>query len=360
MAVTGRRVEPVRELSRDAIASVDRSGQLDDVLSLPEHLRDALWRVDSAHLEPHDSAGGLVVAGMGGSAIGAALALAALGDHASRPIFAARTYGLPPWTTPDTTVLCSSYSGETEEALACFDAAGALGARRIVATTGGRLAELARGEGVPVIPLPGGFAPRAAVGYLTVAVLEVAALCGAGPRMATEIDVAASHSDQLAREWGPDGPDDGVAKMLARGLYDSVPVVIGAGLTAPLAYRWKTQFNENAKVPSFSAELPEMDHNELVGWTSSSALGRFSAVFLDDCDVHPRIKQRIAMTEKLIAPAATATFRVETSGQTTVERVVSLVLLGDLVSIYLATLSGVDPGPIQPIEDLRQALAESA
>jgi len=359
MATTRRRVEPARALSRPAIAQVDRSGQLDDVLSLPEHLRDALWRVDSAHLEPQDSPGGLVVAGMGGSAIGAALALAALGDHASRPIFPARTYGLPPWTTPDTTVLCSSYSGETEETLGCFEAAGALGARRIVATTGGRLAEQARAEDVPVIPLPGGFAPRAAVGYLTVAVLEVAALCGVGPRMATEIDVAASHTDQLAQQWGPEGPEDGLAKALARGLHDTVPVVVGAGLTAPLAYRWKTQFNENAKIPSFASELPEMDHNELVGWTSSKALGQFSAVFLDDADEHPRIKQRIEMTEKLIAPAARATFRVETSGQTTVERVISLVLLGDLVSIYLATLGGVDPGPIQPIEDLRQALAES-
>jgi glucose/mannose-6-phosphate isomerase len=357
MATTRKQAEPSGELSRDAIAQVDRSGQLDDVLSLPEHLRDALWRVDSARLEPQDSPGGLVVAGMGGSAIGAALALAALGDHASRPIFAARAYGLPPWTTPDTTVLCSSYSGETEETLACFEAAGALGARRVVVSTGGRLAEMARAEEVPVIPLPGGFAPRAAVGYLTVAVLEVAALCGVGPRMATEIDVAASHSEQLAQEWGPDGPEDSLARTLARGLYGSAPVIAGAGLTAPLAYRWKTQFNENAKIPAFSAELPELDHNEIVGWSSSSALGRFSAVFLDDCDVHPRIKQRMDLTEKLIAPGATATFRVETSGQTTVERVVSLVLLGDLVSIYLAALNGVDPGPVQPIEDLRQALA---
>jgi glucose/mannose-6-phosphate isomerase len=357
MATTRKQAGPVGELSRDAIAQVDRSGQLDDVLSLPEHLRDALWRVDSARLEPQDSPGGLVVAGMGGSAIGAALGLAALGDHASRPIFAARAYGLPPWTTPDTTVLCSSYSGETEETLACFEAAGALGARRVVVSTGGRLAELARAEDVPVIPLPGGFAPRAAVGYLTVAVLEVAALCGVGPRMATEIDVAASHSEQLAQEWGPDGPEDNLAKTLARGLHGSAPVIAGAGLTAPLAYRWKTQFNENSKIPAFSAELPELDHNEIVGWASASELGRFSAVFLDDCDVHPRVKQRLELTQKLIGPGATATFRVETSGQTTVERVVSLVLLGDLVSIYLAALRGVDPGPVQPIDDLREALA---
>ena len=117
------------ELSREAIARVDSSGQLDDVLALPEHLRDALWRVESAIMQDWDTPAGLVVAGMGGSAIGGALARAALGDHASRPIFVTRAYGLPPWTTPDTMVLCASYSGDTEETLACYESAGALGAQ---------------------------------------------------------------------------------------------------------------------------------------------------------------------------------------------------------------------------------------
>ena len=161
--------------TREAIAAVDAARLLDDILGLPDQLRDALWRVESANLEPHDSPGGLVVAGMGGSAIGGALARAALGDRASRPIVLARGYALPAWTTPDTTVLCSSYSGNTEETLAVYEAAGALGARRIVATTGGKLAEQARADGVPVIPLPGGFQPRAAVAYSLVIALEVAA-----------------------------------------------------------------------------------------------------------------------------------------------------------------------------------------
>ena len=194
------------------------------MLALPEHLRDALWRVESAIMQDWDTSAGLVVAGMGGSAIGGALARAALGDHASRPIFVTRAYGLPPWTTPDTMVLCASYSGETEETLACYESAGALGARRMVVTTGGRLAEMAREDGVPVIPLPGGFQPRAAVAYMTVAALEVAALCGAGPRLTSEIDVAASHTEQLVAEWGPDAGEDSLAKTLARGLHGTIPV----------------------------------------------------------------------------------------------------------------------------------------
>ena len=159
------------DLSQESVAAVDAAGQLQDILGMPDQLRDALWRVESANLEVDESPAGLIVAGMGGSGIGGALARAVLGDRASRPIVITRGYALPPWTTPDTTVLCSSYSGNTEETLAVFDAAGALGARRIVSTTGGKLAEAARAEDVPVIPLPGGFQPRVAVAYSLVVAL---------------------------------------------------------------------------------------------------------------------------------------------------------------------------------------------
>jgi glucose/mannose-6-phosphate isomerase len=349
----------VQELTSATIAPLDPTGQLGDVLSLPEHLRDALWRVESAIMQDWDTAAGLVVTGMGGSAIGGALARAALADHASRPIFVTRAYGLPSWTTPDTMVLCASYSGNTEETLACYESAGALGAKRTVVTTGGRLAEMAREDGVPVIPLPGGFQPRAAVAYMIVAALEVAALCGAGPRLTSEIDVAASHTEQLVAEWGPDAPEDSFAKEIARGLHGTIPVIAGAGLTSPIAYRWKTQINENAKQPAFWHELPELDHNEIAGWEGAPSVGRFSAVFLDDSDIHPRVKARMDLTERLIAPSAARTFRPQTRGETSIERVISLVLLGDLVSIYLAALRGVDPAPVKAIDELKAALGES-
>ncbi len=345
------------KLDPDTIAAVDSSDMLADIVGLPEHLRDALWKAESANLQPWDSPGGLVVAGMGGSAIGGALARAMLGDHASRPILASRAYGLPAWTTPETTVLCASYSGETEETLACYEAAGALGAKRVAVTSGGKLAEIARADGVPVIPVAGGFQPRAAVAYMTVAALEAARLCGAGPRMGAEIDVAADHLDQLVDEWGAAGDEDSEAKTLARALYDSVPVIAGAGLTSPIAYRWKTQFNENAKIPAFEHEFPELCHNEVVGWTDAPALGRFAAIFLDDSDTHPRIKERMALTRELIAGGATGTHVVQSRGDTAVQRVLSLVLLGDLVSLYVAVLRGTDPTPVDVLVTLKERLA---
>ena len=116
---------------------------IDDVLGMPDQLRDALWRIETARLEPVDSAG-LMVCGMGGSAIGGELAASVLGDRLTRPLITIRGYELPSWTTPEWTVLCSSYSGDTEETLACFEAAEALGTHRYVLSTGGRLVEQAR------------------------------------------------------------------------------------------------------------------------------------------------------------------------------------------------------------------------
>jgi glucose/mannose-6-phosphate isomerase len=161
-------------------------------------------------------------------------------------------------------------------------------------------------------------------------------------------------------EWGPDGVDAGEAKTIARALNGTAPIIAGAGLTTAIAYRWKTQINENAKCPAWSQELPEMDHNDIEGWTSASELGRFSAVFLDDDDTHPRVKERMELTGRLIKPGAAGVYRVHSRGRTTVERVFSLVLLGDLVSLYLAVLRGVDPEPVELLEALKSELARDA
>jgi glucose/mannose-6-phosphate isomerase len=346
------------QLSASALAANDPRDMLADASSLADQLRDAVWKVESAGLSPWEATGGLVIAGMGGSGVGGALALAAIGDEASRPISVAQGYELPSWTTPDTTVLCTSYSGNTEETLACFEAAGAVGARRVVATTGGELGDLARRAGVPVIPIAGGLQPRAALGYVFTAAIEVAGLAGVAPRRTPEIDVAAAHLEELAREWGPSGPADSEPKQLARALHGSIPLVYGAGPTRPVAYRWKCQFNENAKLHSFDHHLPELDHNELMGWERAAESAPFSAIFLEDDDLHPRIARRIEVTRELIAAQAATTIVVPSRSGSRVERLLALCLLGDLASVYLAALRGVDPSPIDSIDALKGALSD--
>jgi glucose/mannose-6-phosphate isomerase len=347
-------------LSREQIEIVDVGRLVEDVLAMPQHLEDALWRVESAAVEPvlgvSDDLGPLLVCGMGGSAIGGDLAAAVLGERLLRPLQTVRGYELPMWASPGSVVLCASYSGNTEETLACYEAAGALGALRIAVTTGGRLGAAARDDGVPVIPLPAGLQPRAAVAYMLVAVLEVAAMSGVALRLKTEIDAAASSLVDLAAEWGPDAPADSLAKRVAQRVHKTCVCIYGAGPTAPIAMRWKTQINENSKVPAFWAELPEADHNEICGWDSASSLGSFLAVFLEDADQHPRVRQRAELTASLIEPEAAGTLRLESRGVNRVERVLSLVLLGDLVSIYLAVLRGIDPTPVPMIDRLKAEL----
>lgn len=344
-------------LDRSAVAAVDTTGQAQEIAGMGDQLRDALWRVDSAAIAPLDAPGGLVVAGMGGSAVGGRLATAALGPRLRRPVVLADGYALPPWTGPDSLLLCSSYSGGTEETLACYDQAVERGVPVVAATTGGALAERARRDGVPVIPLPAGFQPRAAVAYGLVATLETAALCGAAPFIRDEVEAAAALADRLAAEWGPEGPEDGAAKALARRLDGTVPVIAGAELAAPVAYRWKCQINENADVPAFSGSLPEVDHNEVVGWEAAKELGRFSAVFLEDPESHPRNRLRTQLTAELVASGAAVVERVSAQGATRLERVISLVLLGDLMSLYLAVLRGVDPAPVPALETLKAEMA---
>jgi glucose/mannose-6-phosphate isomerase len=344
-------------LDAAAVAAVDPSGQFGAALELPTHLRDALWRVDSAGIAPIEAPGGLVVAGMGGSAVGGRLAAAALGERLRRPLAIADGYALPAWTGPETLVLCSSYSGFTEETLAAYDDAAERGAPRVVVTTGGGLAERAQRDGVPVIPLPAGFAPRAAVGYALVAALEAAALCGAGPSLRDEVEAAAALAERLGAEWGPDGAEACEAKTLARRLHGTVPVIAGAELAAAAAYRWKCQINENGGLPAFAGALPEVDHNEVVGWPAAGDLGRFAAVFLEDPHAHPRNALRAELTAQQASAGAAVVERVAAIGDSPLERLISLVLLGDLVSLYLAVLRGKDPAAIAPIDSLKAELA---
>ena len=335
----------------ERLREVDAHHQLEAVLAIPDHLRDALWRVESARLAPGEARGTMVCA-MGGSAIGGELAAAALGERCTLPLLTVRGYELPAWTTPEWLVVCCSYSGNTEETLACMEAAGALGARRIAATTGGQLADAARAADVPVIGLPATIpVPRAAVAYMFAVAAEAATLAGAS-RIHTEIDAAAAHLE---------GSREGLlerAEGIAAELEGTVPVIYGADLTAPVARRWKTQINENPKLPAFWAELPEADHNEIEGWEGSEREA-FSALFIEDVDQHPRERRRIELTAEAVAGNAAGVVRVATEGETRTERLLWAVALGDLVSLFLAAQRGVDPTPIDAIESFKRRLGST-
>jgi glucose/mannose-6-phosphate isomerase len=179
---------------------------------------------------------------------------------------------------------------------------------------------------------------------------EAATATGVAVGIRTEVDAAAA-----ALEEERDGLVERAAELAAQ-LEGTTPVIYGADLTAPVAYRWKTQVNENAKQPAFTHELPEMDHNEIIGWEGAPDSGRFSAIFLTDSDQHPRQRQRAELTAELIEPGAERVITIETSGETRTHRLLAAVMLGDLVSLHLAARRGVDPSPVPVIEELKDRL----
>ena len=322
---------------------------IDDILGIPEQLRDAVWRVQTAGLQPFEAAPGVLICGVGGSAIGGDLAASVLGDRREKPVVTVRSYRLPPWAGAEWPVICSSYSGETVETLNCMREAVAAGNPRMAATTGGTLAEIAREKGDSVVGLPSVFQPRAAVGYMFVVAAEAAALAGAGPRLHDEIEAAAAFLDGSKSELGD------LAQEIALGLERTIPIVHGCDLTAPVARRWKTQINENAKHPAAFSEFPEAGHNELEAWTEAVS-GLLSAVFLEDPDQPERERRRVELTADLLSDRETKVVRVTTRGDTRTARMMWAVMLGDLVSVRLAESLGNDPEPVAMLDTIKSQL----
>ncbi|MBI2690662.1 MAG: bifunctional phosphoglucose/phosphomannose isomerase [Solirubrobacterales bacterium] len=342
-------------LDPSGIAAVDKSGLLDDIIAIPDHISDAMWRAESAMLEP-GSANSLVVCGMGGSAIGADLAAAVIGDSATKPIFSNRSYDLPSWVGEGDAVVLSTYSGSTEETLSCFEQARSSGAKLYVISSGGPISETAHAEGIPLIGLPGIFQPRAAVAYGVVAVIEIAIANGIAPvGIRKDLEAAAELMRGLTSEWGADS-EESRPKQLAREAFGRLPIVYGAGLTDPVAYRWKCQINENAKRPAWNAALSEANHNEICGWEGAGESGQNAAWLLADSDQNERIAERIRITSEIASSHGARAEIIQSSGESRAERLFSLVLLGDLMSFYLAVLHGVDPTPVPLIENLKDQL----
>lgn len=350
------------ELGVARVAELDSEGQFDVVARLPEQLEDGYTRAVASlvgkRLVAADKPDGIVVCGMGGSAIGGDVIGACL-TGLTVPYQVVRGYELPAWVSERTLVLAVSYSGNTEETLACVERALPRGCRPVCVASGGRLAGLAARRALPLVAVPAGLQPRASIGYLSTpigAALEAAGLApGFDEQVAEAIEVTAA----LGAELAPGVDDDGnEAKAIARRLLNCLPVIYGAGVTTPAARRWKGELNENAKTPAFFNELPELDHNELAGWaTNPGVAARAVLVLLDDPAGDERLRRRMALTAAIVRPCVAGVVRVASRGVLPLARVLSSAYVGDFASLYLALLYGVDPAPVTAIEDLKARLS---
>ena len=300
----------------------------------------------------------IVFCGMGGSAVAGDVLRSVFRDRLDTPVEVNRSPVLPNHAGPGTLVAICSYSGNTAETLASFRDALSRGCRVAVATSGGSARSLAEANDIPVIAVPGGYQPRAAFGHLAFAWLGALEAMGVLPGLAGEVQETVSLLDGLAAEFGPDVPTAGnLAKEIAETIGDRVPVVWGAeGVAAVAAMRWKTQLNENGKVPAFAASMSELDHNEVVGWTRPYG-ERFAVIALRTDDENAEIVPRFSLSEDIAAASGAVTIEVHSQGRSPLARLLTLVYVGDMASAYVGLRRGVDPTPVVVIDELKAALA---
>jgi glucose/mannose-6-phosphate isomerase len=350
----------VGELDRPELLAVDRLGLVAGVMRSAEDLDAARAAAEAVAIPfPPEAVRDVAICGMGGSAIAGDLVTGAYAERLRRPVTVVRDYGLPGWVGEDTLVLLSSYSGNTEETLTCAMDAIDRGALCVAVSSGGKLRDFYGAQGVPVVPAPTGLQPRAALLHLLAPLVVTLGRLGVIPDPAADLDAAREAAAAAVAAYGPQAPqEENPAKQLALALHGTVPLIYGAEATAAVAYRWKCQLNENAKVPAYWAALPELDHNEIVGFEGMGQLGRQVAiVMLREPRQHRQVARRFEFTRDLIESSVRSVHGVVAEGEGALARVLDLVLLGDFVSLYLACLLGVDPGPVDMIERLKDRLA---
>lgn len=344
-----------------AIAKLDRLGMRGYLQAWPGQLRQG-WR-DVAKFplpEGYGAVSRVVILGMGGSAIGGDLVRRLVDGESRVPVVVHRDYDLPAYVDANSLVIASSYSGNTEEVLTALSQATRLGARRIAISSGGKLAEVAAREGIPYFRFGYQAPPRAGLGYGFAALLGLLCRLGLVKDRSAEIAETGKVLDKVCWEMNENVPADrNLAKKLAGKLHGRLIVVYGAGLLSEVAFRWKTQFNENSKAWAFCEQLPELNHNAVLGYEFPKEITRNACVILLRSPLlHPRHLLRQQVTAELLGRAGVVYDIVEGEGQSPLSQMMTSTVIGDYVSYYLSLLNKTDPGPVPSIDYLKKRLEE--
>jgi glucose/mannose-6-phosphate isomerase len=354
----------------ERISTIDRSGMLKVQMSMPEACISAL-KLAEEFLEQEkvadylkEAPSSLVFTGMGGSAIGGELLQDWLLDSSFISIYVSRGYRLPASIDKKSLVFAISYSGDTEETLSSFQDALSKGCRTVALTSGGRLKELSPQHRVPCLTVPVGLAPRASLPYLffplALTLSRLAIAWGLKQNLKSlkeDLEAVPKVLKSMRDEIAPEVPQrDNPAKRLASDLLDTMPLIYAPSEYGGVARRMKNQFNENSKVPSYAAVFPEAFHNEVMGYEGSKELFRsLSVILLRDKDEDPRIRIKIEAMKGLIEGKVRTLREVWARGETRLAKIFSTLYLGDVTSVYLAVLYGVDPTPVESISKIKQA-----
>lgn len=348
-------------MTLEDLHQTDRSGMFDLIKSFPNQAREAVEITSSARIRIHaQGVRSIVLSGLGGSAIGGDLLRSYLSNELKIPFLVNRHYTLPAFVGRDTLVVLSSYSGNTEETIAAHRDALRRKAKLLCISSNGTTERLARQHRSTYIKVPGGLPPRAALGYSFFPLLIALGRMGFVPDKSRAIRETLSLLAAKSREYSSLEPDPNRALQLAARLQGRIGIIYSSTEHFDaVSTRWRGQMAENAKTLTFGHVLPEMNHNEIVGWkVLKEQMKEMEVFFLRDRGDHRRVRARMDITRGLLASHTPHTSEIWSEGTSLLTRIFSLVYLGDWVSYYLSILHREDPTPVTAIDTLKTQLGK--
>lgn len=344
----------------ERIKAVDKSGMLNFSIDAAKHYREAAKNADRIIVD-YPKPSNIVVAGLGGSAIGGDLLKDWAKTQLSVPIEISREYHLPAYANKKTLVFITSYSGDTEETLSSFLDAIKRKCMIYCISSGGAVLKYAQKHKVPYLQVPGGMPPRAALPYMLLPLLVYLEKAGLVKGVKEELKETFSLLEKISADNGPEKPaNENFAKGLAQNIGESTPAIYGFGFYRGVAQRFKQQFNENSKSAAKWEYFPELDHNEIVGWESRGEQCKwYSIILIRDVDEPVEIESRIEVTKQIMERRGLIMVDLEVQGKSPLAKMASTILVGDFTSVYLSVLRGEDPTPVKVITTLKNTLEQN-
>lgn len=344
----------------ERMKSIDKGNMLSFCVNIEHHYQEAAKNASRIKMD-YPKPKNIIIAGMGGSAISGDLLKDWARNKTKVPIEVNRDYHLPAYANKNTFVLINSYSGDTEESLSAFLDALKYKCMVFCISSGGALLENAKKLKVPYLRVPNGMAPRVALPYMFISLLFCLEKLGLVSGVSGEVDEALKILGQVSKDYLPSNLiEKNLAKSLAMNIEGFVPIVYGFGIYNGVSRRFKQQFNENGKMVAKWDCFPELDHNEIVGWEESKDIAnRYSVIFIRDKAEPVEIRSRIETTKHLMEPIGVDMYEVYSQGKSDLAKMLSIICIGDFVSVYLAILRGIDPTPVETINKLKNTLQKN-
>ena len=343
--------------------SIDTSNMFQSIYDFPSQMNDAKSIGKNINLKnTYLNSQNIIVCGMGGSAIGGDFVKSLTSNSLKLPLIVNRNYKLPNWVNSNSIVICSSYSGNTEESLAAYHDAVSRGAKVIGVTTGGKLASLLERDNNDRVVIPSGLQPRAAVAYSFIPLLYLLKkIYATNSEVLNDLENAIDTIKSVRDIYSVDSIENPTLS-LARDIYCSLPVIYGENeSTSAIALRWKGQFCENSKMLAYHNDIPEMNHNEIVGWQENpEILEKISILWISDKSLNSRNLLRFDASSNILKGIPFFQKKIELDGVSFTDRFIHMLHFGDWVSYWCALLHKINPSPVEKIDKLKKTLSEKS